>query len=213
MRFTLGRSFAGMLAGVLVAGSLAFAQDPPPPPQTPTQGQTGEPARGQRGQDQRPPGRAGLPPAGPNMTLEQLQDYLDVAAMIQAERRLQLTADQYPNFVARLRKVQMLRRQHQQQRARLLRELRALVQPDVGPPFRDEVISERLKALDDVNVKSAQDLRQAYLELDGILAPWQRARFRLLEEEQERQKLDLLAKLRQPAGGRTPAPVPQRPIK
>jgi hypothetical protein len=210
MTHASSRAIVSGLAGVLASAVLAFAQEPPPP-QTPPPTQAAEPARGQRGAGQRPGARQGLPPAGPNMTLEQLQDYLDVAAVIQAERRLQLTADQYPNFVARLRKVQALRRQHQQQRARLLRELRALVQPEAGPPFREEVISERLKTLDEINVKAAQELRQAYLDLDGILAPWQRARFRLLEEEQERQKFELLAKLRQAPGGGPPAPVPHPP--
>ena len=65
----------------------------------------------------------------------------------------------------------------------------------------DEAIAEKLKSLQDAETKSGQDLKQAYLELDGVLAPWQRARFRLLEEEQERQKFELLAKLRQGTGG------------
>ena len=181
---------------------VAFAQDPPP---TAPPGQTAPPdaVRG-RGAGGKGAGRLGLPAVSPTMTVQQLQDYIDVAAVIQAERDLELTAEQYPNFVARLRKLQQARRQNQMQRNRLFREMAQLVQ---GPgPYKDDAVSEKLKALDDLNQKAGQELRQAELEVDGVLAPWQRAKFRLLEERLERQKLELLRKLSQSAGGGTPPP-------
>jgi len=179
-----------------MAVSVAFAQDPPP---TAPPGQTAPPdvARG-RGQGGRG-GRPGLPPVSPTMTAQQLQDYIDVAAVIQAKRDLQLTDDQEPNFIARLGKLQSIRRRTQMQRNRLFREMAQMVQ---GPgPFKDDVVTEKLKEIDELNQRSAQELRQAQVDVDGVLAPWQRAKFRLLEERLERQKLELLRKLTQSSGG------------
>jgi hypothetical protein len=176
------------LTGVLLSAGLVLAQNPPP---------QGNPPPGNP--PQRPAGRQNLPPVTSNMNRQQLQDILDASAVIQAERRLQLTADQYPNFVARLRKVQRLRQMHNNQRMRRIQELRQLVN---GPgPYRDEVLTERVKALDAFDQTSQQELRQAYLELDGVLTPWQQARFRLFEEELERQKIELLMKLSPQGGG------------
>lgn len=207
MTRSMRRSIVTAVAGVVLGVNITFAQDPPPQP-VPPQTQAGEPARGQRGLAQRPGGRQNLPPVGP-MGQQQLQDYLDVHATIVAERQLQLTPEQYPNFVARLRKLQQTRRQQFRQRAQMLQELRGLVQ---GPgPFRDDVLSEKLKALDEFNLRAAQEARQAELELDGVLAPWQRVRFRLLEESLERQKIDLLMKLRPAAGGGATARQPKGP--
>jgi hypothetical protein len=187
-----------------IAVPVAFAQDPPP---TAPPGQTAPPdtARAGRGQGGKG-GRLGLPPVSSTMTAQQLQDYIDVAAVIQAERDLQLTTDQYPNFVARLRKLQATRRQTQMQRNRLFREMAQLVN---GPgPFKDDAISEKLKAIDDLNQRAIQELRQAELDVDGVLQPWQRAKFRLLEERLERQKLELLRKLQNSQGGGAGTPAP-----
>ena len=195
MRLRVCRWLVGVAIALLAGSGVSLAQEPPPPtpPQTPPAGQTAEPQRGRRG-DARPAARQNMPAPGANLTQQQLQDYLDVATLYQADRALQLTADQYPNFVARLRKLQVTRRQYNQQRMRMLREMGGLVQ---GPgPFKDEVVAEKLKALDDLTQKGSQELRQAEAELDGVLVPWQRAKFRLLEERIEQMKLDLLMKLR-----------------
>src|SRR5262245_21116506 len=131
------RVSTGAVIGVLFtlgAAGAAFAQDPPP-------AQQGQAQRGARPQGPRGGGaRAVLPPPGPNMTVQQLQDYLDVAAVIQAERRLQLSTEQYPNFVARLRKLQQIRRQHLMQFRKALADLRPLAAGD--GPYQDAVITE-----------------------------------------------------------------------
>jgi Spy/CpxP family protein refolding chaperone len=208
---TVRRMTVSAVLMIAIGSSVALAQEPPPTP--PPQGQTAPPdtARG-RGQGGKGGGRLGLPPVGSNMTAQQLQDYIDVAAVIQAERDLQLTTDQYPNFVARLRKLQATRRQTQMQRNRLFREMAQLV---TGPgPFKDDAVTEKLKALDDLNQRAAQEVRQAELDVDGVLAPWQRAKFRLLEERLERQKLELLRKLQAPGSGtEKAAAAPQKTIK
>jgi hypothetical protein len=179
---------------------VAFAQDPPPPT-PPPQGQT-DPQRGRAGRG----GRQNLPPVSPTMNMQEVQKWIDTWALIEAERALQLTQEQYPNFVARLTRLQNLRRRAQMERRRALGELGSLAQ---GPgPHRDDVIAEKLKALDDLTQRAAQDIRQAYADLDAVITPAQRARFRLFEEVIERRKVDLLSKVRNP--GPPPAPRPPR---
>ncbi len=189
-----------MTSGVIYP-TLASAQNPPP-----NQAQQGPPdpqrGRGQRG------GRQNLPPASPNMNMQEVQKWIDTWALIEAERALQLTQEQYPNFVARLTRLQNVRRRAQMERRRSLGELGGLAQ---GPgPHRDDVITEKLKALDESNVRAAADIRQAYADLDAVITPAQRARFRLFEEVIERRKVELLAKVRNPAGP-PPSPPPGPP--
>jgi hypothetical protein len=196
------RSLVTAVAGVLLGVNVAFAQDPPPPPTPQTQTQTPPAGRGQR------PGRPNLPAGGPT-TQQQLQDYFEIQTILVAERELQVGTEQSPTFMARLRTLQQVRRRHMQQRNRLLGEMRQLVQG--AGPYRDDLITEKLKAYDDFNQRAAQELRQAELEFDGVLAPWQRVRFRMIEERLDRQKLELLIKLREGGrggGGRAAAPQP-----
>jgi hypothetical protein len=181
-----------------MAGGEAFGQTSPP-----AGGVQNPPAgRGQRG------ARAGgarpeLPPLAPNMNQQQLQTWLDTYAVIQAERELQLTAEQYPQFVTRLRRLQDVRRRHLAERRRLLADLRTLVEGTAAG--RDEAIDGRLRALDDNADRQATQLRAAYGELDAVLTPWQRGRFRLFEDQLERRKVDLLSKI---GGGRGGGPGP-----
>jgi len=177
-----------VVAALADAGAL-FAQQPPP-------GQTA-PARGQRVQPQRPGGqRQGVPPEGAAMNAQQVQELLDTFAVMQAEQALQLSEEQYPNFVAHLRRLQSTRRRFQQERQRMLRELNGLAQR--ADPSRDEVLLAKLRELDDLAQRAAQQMRERYAELDGVLSPVQRARFRFFEDQLERRKIELLMKL----GGR-----------
>jgi hypothetical protein len=57
-------------------------------------------------------------------------------------------------------------------------------------------VSEKVKALDDLQQRSADQVRKLTAEMDAVLTPFQRARFRLFEEQIERQKLDLLMRAR-----------------
>jgi hypothetical protein len=203
MTRTTRRTIASAIAAILLGANVALAQDPPPAtPQT----QATPPAG--RGQRQGP--RAALPPGGP-ATQQQLQDYFEIQTILVAERELQLGTEQSPTFMTRLRHLQQVRRRHMQQRNRLLAEMRQLVQG--AAPYRDDLITEKLKAYDEFNLRAAQELRQAELELDGVLAPWQRVRFRMIEERLDRQKLELLIKLREGnrGGGGAPQGPPRRP--
>ena len=59
-------------------------------------------------------------------------------------------------------------------------------------------LRDRLKALDDSEAQAAAEIKQARANLDQILDVRQQARFRLLEEQMERRKLELFARSRQP---------------
>ncbi len=172
------------VAAMVSASAAAFAQTPTPPPA----GQQAQVGRGPRGG-----GRAALPPITPNMNQQQLQAYMDAYALVQAEKELVLTAEQYPNFVARLRRLQEVRRRQMGERRRILTELGGLLQgTEAG---RDEAITARVSALDEGALRTANEVRKAYQDLDAVLTPWQRGRFRTFEEQLERRKVELLAKI------------------
>jgi len=188
-----GRSVAGITGLMLLTTTIAFAQTPPPAGGQQTAQQTPPAGRGQRA------GRAALPPITPNMNQQQLQAYIDAYALMQAERQLKLSTEQFPGFVGRLRRLQDVRRRHQMERRRMMGQLSELLQGEAGG--RDEAILEKLRALDDVNQRASGEVRKAYEELDGVLTPWQRGRYRMLEEQLERLKVDMLSKLGNKIGG------------
>jgi hypothetical protein len=182
------RAKARLVAAIAVLGAACMVipaqpfaqgagQDPAPP----------RPARGQAG-GQRP----ALPPVGRGMNAMQLQQHLDAFALIQAEQQLKLSTEQYAVFAPKLIRVQTVRRRMLQGRRRLLNELNQLL---VAQTPNDEAITEKTKTFDDLNRQGNDELMRAYQDLDTSLTPWQRGRFRLLEEQMERRKLELLTKI------------------
>ena len=127
---------------------------------------------------------------------------LDAYAVVQAQEALQLNDGQYAPFVARLKKLQETRRKNQQAHNQIVQELRRLAGPQAPPPFDETAIRDRLKALRDLDDRSALELRKAYDGVDEVLDVRQQARFRMFEEMIERRKLDLLMRARQRAAGR-----------
>jgi len=126
---------------------------------------------------------------------------LDAYAIVQAQEALQLGDQQYGEFVARLKRLQQTRRRSLQARGAILQDLRRLSGPGVAT-VDEGAIRERLKALGDHDEQAAAEIRKAYQALDEILDPRQQARFRLLEEQLERRKIDLLQRARQGAAAR-----------
>jgi len=168
---------AGLIPAILCALLLqpapAKAQDPGQQP----------PARGRQGQ------AGDLSPA-------EVQRLFDAYALVQAQESLGLTDEQYGKFVTAMKTLQETRRRHQQERARLLRELAKLTGPEVTA-VDEPGITAALGALKQEDVKAASELDQAYDGVDQVLTVRQRARFRLFEEQMERRKLDLLMRARQ----------------
>ncbi len=177
---------AAVVSLALVAGvGGAAAQEPPPAAQ--------------------PQGRI-----GPDLAPAEVQRLFDAYAIVQAQEMLTLTDAQYAQFLTRLKALQEMRRRNQQARNTILLDLRRMTQP--GVPADEPTIRERLRMLYDLDARAAADLRKGYEAIDQVLDVRQQARFRVLEERLERQKLELLLRARQ--GQRPQVPgrrLPQRP--
>jgi hypothetical protein len=197
---------AFLVVTVLAAGKVAGAQTPPTGAggtnnQTPPPAAAGAP--GQRGG-----GPAQPATVNPVAALNMVQDMLDGAVLVRARTVLQLSDSQWQAFLLKMRDLQALRRQHQHNRVQLINALNQATKPGVS--VDDATISARVKALDDLEGQMATDERAALSGVDSVLTVYQRARFRVLEENIEREKLSLLAKvMAEPGRGPAPDAAPQ----
>ena len=144
---------------------------------------------------------AGTAAEQPGVSPAEIQRLFDAYSVMQAQEQLNLSDAQWANFLVKMKALQDVRRLHQQERAKVLQDLRKLAQQ--GDAADDAQIKERIKALDDLDARSADDLRKAYEALDAVLTPRQQARFRLFEEQMERRKIELLTRAR--AAARKPS--------
>ena len=156
----------------------------------------------QAGQQGPPPGgrqqgpRAGMR-GGAGLSPAELERWLDSYVAMQAQETLKLTDAQYPKFLQRLKALQDLRRRDLQERRRILATLGPLMK---AAPVDEAAVRERLKALHDLDVKSAAERQQARDAIDEVLDVQQQARFHLFEEAVERRKIELLMMARPVAG-------------
>jgi hypothetical protein len=146
----------------------------------------------QQQQPQRPRANRAAP-----LTNAQLATMLDAYAIVQAQTFLELTDEQYGQFVARLRRLQQTRRRNMQARNKMLQELRRMTQPNAATD--EAALRERVKALRDLDEQAAQAMRREHEAVDELLNARQQARFRLFEERIEQQKLDLVMRAQQRA--------------
>jgi hypothetical protein len=147
-----------------------------------------------RGQGRGAPGRGQMGPRDA-LTPGEIQAQFDAYAIVQAQDALQLSDEQYPQFVRRARALQGMRRQSRMQRNRLLTELNQLLR--ARPAADEQRLTAATRALDDHDRQSLVELQKAYAGVDEVLTPWQRGRFRLLEDQLEQKKLDMLFRARQ----------------
>ena len=149
------------------------------------------PLAAQRGAVQPPVPDAGdVPAASPG----EIQRLFDSFALIQAQGQLNISDEKFPQFLARFKSLQDLRRKNEQERARIVQDLRKQVndpQPD------DAVMKERLKSLEDLDARSHVDVAKAYDSINQVLDLRQQAKFRVFEENMERRKLELVTRARQ----------------
>lgn len=157
------------LVVLMSAPSRAAAQQPGPPP------------------EQAEPG---------NMTPAEIQKLFDAYIVVESQRALELSDTQYPQFIARLRTLQDTRRRNQQGRMQIMQRLQRMTAPR-APAADTSVLEGLLKNLQEVESRQAAEMRKAYDELDQVLDVRQRARFRVLEEQIERRKIELLMRARQ----------------
>ena len=132
-------------------------------------------------------------PADPAVSPAEIQRMFDAYALVQAQDQLKLADSQYPQFLSRFKALQEVRRRSQVERARRLQELRRL-SADEKP---DEAqLKDRLKALQDLEVRAAADIAKAFEAVDQILDVRQQAQFRVFEELMERRKIELVTRAR-----------------
>jgi hypothetical protein len=169
-----------------VATSQQQATPPPPPPQT----ADAPPAQGRGAARADNPQR---PAAADLAKLQTVEDLLEGMEISNADKFLQVDNQHYGEFIQRLRNLQKMRRQHQNQRQRLVMELRRLA--NANPPVEDALLEGPTKRLDDFDRQYFQDLQGAYAQIDEVLNVRQRARFRLFEEQMEQRKLEILTRV------------------
>ena len=140
-----------------------------------------------------PPARgAVLDPA--NIAPAEIQRLFDAYALVQAQEELKLGDDQYPQFLARYKGLQEVRRRAQAERTRVVRDLVRLSAPDAKS---DEAqLRDGLKALQDLDARTAGEIRKGYEAIDQVLDLRQQARFRAFEEQMERRKIELVTRAR-----------------
>src|SRR5438094_10492091 len=101
-------------------------------------------------------GRQGLRAGGPvaedaAVSPAEIQRMFDSYALMQAQEQLKIGDDRFPQFLTRFKALQDVRRRGLQERARLVQELRRLV----NDPQGDEAqIKDRLKSLDELEARS-----------------------------------------------------------
>jgi hypothetical protein len=158
-----------------------------------------------------PPNQQG-PGAGPdpgNMSPGEVQKLFDAYIVVEAQRALELSDAQYPQFIAKLRVLQDARRRNQQERVRLMQQLMRMTAPR-APKADNSAIEDVLKSLQELESRTAAETRKAFDDLDQVLDVRQRARFRVLEEQVERRKIELLTRARQQnRPNARPLPKPQ----
>jgi hypothetical protein len=159
---------------------------------------------------QTPPQGAPPPQLEPGeMTPGEIQKLFDAYIVVEAQRALELSDSQYPQFIAKLRVLQDARRRNQQERNQLMQRLQRLTAPR-APAVESGMIEGVLKSLQELESRNAAELRKAYDDLDQVLEVRQRARFRVLEEQIDRRKIELLMRARQQnRPNARPLPKPQ----
>jgi hypothetical protein len=123
----------------------------------------------------------------------ELARLFDAYTVMQAQEALGLDDARFGPFVTRLRALQDLRRRHVREKALAMRELRQLLQRN-GP---DATLREKLDALTRLETTARADEQKARDAIDELLDVRQRARLRLLEQQLELRKLELVGRARQ----------------
>ena len=138
-------------------------------------------------------GQAPGPAANENVDPAELGRLFDAYTVMQAQEALGLDEARFGPFVTRLRALQEMRRRHLRERVAVMRDLRRLLQSSGN----DAQLKERLDALVRLETASRGDQAKAMDAIDELLDVRQRARFRLLEQQLELRKLELVNRARQ----------------
>ena len=154
---------------------------------------SGPAAAGQRGRAAAPPPDAAAPEMA-GVSPAEIQRMFDSYALIQAQEQLKISDEKFPQFLTRFKALQDVRRTNMNQRFRMVQDLRKLsndAQPD------ETQMRDRLKALDELDVRSQTEIAKAYEAINQVLDIRQQAKFRVFEENMENRKLALVMRARQ----------------
>ena len=136
-------------------------------------------------------------PGGPQgertVTPAEIQRMFDAYALLQAQDQLKIGDEQYSQFLTRFKALQDVRRTGLQQRTRMIQDLRRAL--DAGQ-LDEQSIKERLKALDELETRSAAEVKKAADAIDQMLDVRQQAKFRVFQELMEQRKLELVTRAR-----------------
>ncbi len=153
----------------------------------------GAPAAAQN-PNQNPNQNANQPP----ISLGELNRLFEAYAVVQAQDFLKLADEQYADFVTHLKALQDARRRHQQNRNRIIQDLAKMLRQQPDDQIDDKAVKSSLEALDREDETGDAEIKKAYEGVESVLDVRQRARFRVFEENLERRKLDLLARVQRP---------------
>jgi len=173
----------------LLASAASAAQDPQAPPAG-----AGTRARADARQGQ---ARAGQQPD--RLEIAELQRLFDAYTVMQAQEALQLDDGQFGQFLPKLKALQDTRRRNEVARNQLVAELGRMTAPGTAG-FDEAAVKERMRALQELEVRAAAELRRAYDTIDQQLDVRRQARFRVFEQNMERRKLQLMLRARRGSG-------------
>ena len=140
------------------------------------------------------------PLQGDGISPADVQAMFDAMLVMDAERFIGISPEQFPQFVQRVKKLQEAKGMQMRRHNKAFAELRAMANPQTGRAD-DAAIEAKMKELDQIEVEAHAALNKALEALDQMLTPRQRARFRLLEDNLEKKKLEFITKARQPGRG------------
>ena len=154
---------------------------------------------------QQPPRPGTAPPFAPG----EVQKLLDGYALYQSQEFLALSDAQFGAFLPKLRALQETRRRGEQDRLRLLQELRRMT-TGRGNQFPDNELRDRVRALRELEARALIEIQKATDAVDQTLDVHQQALFRLFEQEIEQRKLQLLMRVRQQNRANRPLAGPRQ---
>jgi len=161
-------------------------------------------------QTQTPPPRgAGAAGRGDQSGPAEVQRLFDAYSVIRAQEALKLDDEQFAQFLPKLTALQETRRRNERAHNQIVAELGRLTGPNAQ--VDEAQVREKLKALQDLDVRAAAELRKAYDAIDQALDVKQQARFRVFELQMERRKLELMLQARRGDAARRMGPA--APIK
>jgi len=130
----------------------------------------------------------------PGVTPAEIQRMFDAYALLQAQEQLKIGDEQFTKFLTRFKDLQQIRRQTLNERGRIINTLRRMLNQGGAS---DDDLKARLAELQELETRSAADIKKAYDAINQVLDVQQQAKFRVFEELMERRKLELVMRARQ----------------